>query len=122
MPRGNRHHLPGYVWHITERCHRKQFLLKFARDRRSWVRWPFEARKRFGLCVLNYQVTSNHVHLLVRDRGAGEIERSMQLIASCTGQRTTVANIGAVPSGKTATTRPPSIPTSTWRAVSSTST
>lgn len=38
------------------------------------------------LCVLNYQVTSNHVHLLIRDRGAGEIERSMQLIASCTGQ------------------------------------
>jgi hypothetical protein len=35
-----------------------------------------EARKRFGLCVLNYQVTCNHVHLLVRDRGAGEIERS----------------------------------------------
>jgi putative transposase len=26
------------------------------------------------------------VHLLVRDRGTGEIERSMQLIASCTGQ------------------------------------
>lgn len=48
MPRGNRHHLPGYVWHITERCHRKQFLLKFARDRRSWIRWLFEARKRFG--------------------------------------------------------------------------
>ena len=86
MPRGNRHRLAGYVWHITERCHRKQFLPKFARDRRNWIRWLYEARKRFGLCVLNYQVTSNHVHLLVRDRGAREIESSMQLIASCTGQ------------------------------------
>ena len=46
----------------------------------------YEARKRFGFSVLNYQVTSNHVRLLVRDRGTGEIERSMQLIASCTGQ------------------------------------
>jgi putative transposase len=35
---------------------------------------------------LSYQVTSNHVHLLVQDRGTGEIERSMQLIAGCTGQ------------------------------------
>jgi putative transposase len=86
MPRGNRHHVDGYVWHITERCHRQQFLLKFARDRRDWVRWLYEARKRFGLSVLNYQVTCNHVHLLVWDRGRGEIARSMQLIAGCTGR------------------------------------
>jgi putative transposase len=26
-------------------------------------------------------VTSNHIHLFVRDRGKGEIARSMQLIA-----------------------------------------
>jgi putative transposase len=48
MPRGNRHRLAGYVWHITERCHRRQFLLKFARDRRNWIRWLYEARKRFA--------------------------------------------------------------------------
>ena len=58
MPRGNRHRLPGYVWHVTERCHRRQVLLKFARDRRAWVAWLYEARKRFGLCVLNYQAES----------------------------------------------------------------
>ena len=45
-----------------------------------------EARKRYGLCVLNYIVTSNHVHLLVRDRGGGEIARSMQLVAGRTAQ------------------------------------
>jgi hypothetical protein len=28
-----------------------------------------EARKRLGLCVLNYVVTSNHIHLLVREGG-----------------------------------------------------
>ena len=46
----------------------------------------FEAKKRFGLCVLNYIVTSNHIHLLVRDRGKGEIAQCMQLIAGRTGQ------------------------------------
>ena len=34
MPRANRHFLPGYVWHITHRCHKKEFLLKFARANR----------------------------------------------------------------------------------------
>lgn len=48
--------------------------------------WLYEARKRYGLCVLNYQVTSNHVHLVVRDCGKGEIERAMQLIEGQTGQ------------------------------------
>ena len=31
MPRANRHFLPGYVRHITHRCHKKEFPLKFAR-------------------------------------------------------------------------------------------
>jgi len=52
MPRANRHFLPGHVWHITHRCHEKNFLLKFARDRRRYLRWVFEAKKRFGLSVL----------------------------------------------------------------------
>jgi putative transposase len=81
MPRANRYFLPGHIWHITHRCHQKQFLLKFARDRRRYLYWVFEARKRFGLCVLDYMVTSNHVHLLVKDTGEDAIAQSMQLIA-----------------------------------------
>jgi REP-associated tyrosine transposase len=59
MPRANRHFFPGYGWHITHRCHRKIFLLKFARDRQRYLRWVFEAKKRFGLSVLNHIVTCN---------------------------------------------------------------
>ena len=54
MPRAKRHFLPGYVRHITHRCHRKSFLLKFARDRRAYLRWVVEARKGFGISVLDY--------------------------------------------------------------------
>ena len=86
MPHANRHFLPGHVWHLTHRCHHKTFLLKFARDRRRYLRWVFEARKRFGLSVLNYMVTSNHVHLLVKDTGRHVIAQSMQLIAGRTAQ------------------------------------
>jgi REP-associated tyrosine transposase len=86
MPRANRYRQVGHVWHLTQRCHRRQFLLKFARDRRAWIRWLYEARTRYGLSVLNYQVTSNHVHLLVVDRDRGEIAPSLQLIAACVGR------------------------------------
>jgi putative transposase len=87
MPRASRHYIPGYVWHITHRCHKKEFLLKFARDRSRYLRWLFEAKKRYGLRVLNYMVTSNHIHLLVRDIGEREvIPNSIQLIAGRTGQ------------------------------------
>jgi putative transposase len=87
MPRANRHFLPGLVWHITHRCHRREFLLKFARDRSAYLRWLFEARKRFGLCVLNYMITANHVHLLILDRGDDVIARSLQLAAGRSAQQ-----------------------------------
>jgi len=86
MPRAHRHVIPGQFWHLTHRCHKKQWLLKFAKDRQRWLYWLCCARERYGLCVLNYVVTSNHVHLLVKDRGEGEIWRSMQLIAGRTAQ------------------------------------
>jgi putative transposase len=87
MPRASRHFLPGYVWHITHRCHKKEFLLKFRRDRHRWLQWLFEAKKRYGLSVLNYTVTSNHVHLIVKgDRDRETIPKSIQLIAGRTGQ------------------------------------
>lgn len=86
MPRANRYFLPGHVWHITHRCHQQQFLLKFARDRQRYLYWLFEAKKRYGLCVFDYIVTSNHIHLLVKDTGENVIAQSMQLIAGRTAQ------------------------------------
>jgi putative transposase len=75
------------VWHLTHRCHDRAFLLKFIRDRRRWHHWLFEARKRYGVSVLNYVATSNHIHLLVYAEGDRmTIPRSMQLIAGCVAQ------------------------------------
>jgi len=87
MPRANRYFVSGYVWHITHRCHKQEFLLKFVRDRKKWIHWLFEAKKRFGLTVLNYTVTSNHIHLLIRDTGKDVIPNSMQLIAGKVAQQ-----------------------------------
>lgn len=86
MARANRHHIPGQIWHITHRCHKKEFLLKFSKDRKRWLYWLFEAKKRYGLQILNYIVTSNHVHLLVKDGDEEVIPKSLQLIAGKTAQ------------------------------------
>src|SRR6185295_15199214 len=87
MARAHRHYVPGQVWHITHRCHERAFLFRFARDRHRYLRWLFQARKRFGLSVLNYVVTSNHVHLLVQDTDEGVLARSMQLAAGSTARQ-----------------------------------
>ncbi len=87
MPRANRHYLPGHVWHITHRCHKGEFLLQFSKDRRQWMKWLFDARKRYGIKILNYAVTCNHTHLLVVDEvGCEVIPNSIQLVAGRTGQ------------------------------------
>jgi putative transposase len=86
VPRRVRHVADGHVWHITHRCHDQAFLLRFARDRQAWQHWLREARLRYDLCVLNFIVTCNHIHLLVRDRGDNAIASSMQLIAGATAQ------------------------------------
>jgi putative transposase len=110
MPRANRHFLHGYVWHITHQCRegssnrskgshrsiaalRSRGLIELSAlqlfrscDRHSYLRWLLEAKKRFGLSVLDYIVTCNHVHLLIRDTGPNVVANSMQLIAGRTGQ------------------------------------
>ena len=87
MPRANRYYISGHAWHLTHRCHKREYLLKFARDRQVWIHWLFEAKKRYGLTILNYTVTSNHIHLLVYDQNGGDtIPKSIQLIAGRTAQ------------------------------------
>lgn len=92
MPRANRYFVPGHVWHITHRCHRREFLLDKAVDRQRWLHWLRIATARYGLCVLNYIATRNHIHLLVRDRGRHEIVAGMRLAAARVAQEYNIRN------------------------------
>ncbi|MFH1982459.1 MAG: transposase [Pseudomonadota bacterium] len=88
MARASRHFIPGYIWHLTHRCHKREYLLKFGRDQSRWMELLFEAKKRFGLSILNFTVTSNHIHLIVSDnRGIDVIPKAMHMIAGRTGIR-----------------------------------
>ena len=87
MARAKRHYVPDQIWHITQRCHKREFLLKFKRDRYRWIQWLFEAKRRFGLVVLNYVVTSNHIHLIVKDDSKQRIiPQAIGLVAGRTAQ------------------------------------
>ena len=73
MARAKRHYIFGHVWNITHRCHKKDFLLKNAKDRHRWLQWLYEARKRYNLVILDYVVTLNHVYLLVQDANGRKV-------------------------------------------------
>ena len=49
-------------------------------NNRCYLHWIFEAKKRLGLSVLNYMITSNHVHLFIHDTG---LQRKRNLSESC---------------------------------------
>jgi len=87
VPRANRYFMPGCIWHITHRCHKQDFLLKFAQTRQRYIHWLYQARKRFRAEILNYTITSNHIHLVVRNVGGNnDIPSMIQLVAGRTAQ------------------------------------
>jgi len=77
MARAKRHYVPGYVWHITHRCHKREFLLKFPRDRRRWIEWLYQAKKRYSeLSVLKY----NEIQHPRKRKGIIDFDRLMGLL------------------------------------------
>jgi hypothetical protein len=54
MARASRHHIPGQVWHIPHHCHKRDFLLKFAKDHGRWLRWLFD--RRFSRSTLRHHL------------------------------------------------------------------
>jgi putative transposase len=69
----------------------------------------YRAKKRYrGLSVLNYMVTSNHIHLLALDNGGRNvIADSIKLVAGRTGQEYNVRKNGRVHSGRIDIMQPP---------------
>ncbi|MBD3375179.1 hypothetical protein GF406_09100 [candidate division KSB1 bacterium] len=86
MPRANRHFLPGYIWHITHRCHNRDFLFKHRIDRHRWIQELGEAKRRYKLRILNYIATSNHIHLLVFNPDETAVPLAMQRAAGQTAE------------------------------------
>ena len=82
MVRANRLRVAGGVFHLTHRCHNGAYLLKFARDRDAYRAKVREHLRQFDISVLDYCVTSNHVHLLVDALERLEVSGFMREVAS----------------------------------------
>ena len=80
MPRANRYFVPGKFYHLTHRCHDRQFLFKFVRDRNQYRQLLWSSLRQFPVSVLAYCITSNHTHLLARSESDVAISQWMQNI------------------------------------------
>jgi len=56
MPRANRYILPGHIYHITHRCHDRQFLFKFAKDRNGYRQRLIQTTREEAVSLLNYAI------------------------------------------------------------------
>ncbi len=71
----------GGLFHLTQRCHNRAFLLKFARDRNAYRAKLREQLQKHQLWLLDYCLTCNHVHLLVDVQDRAELSAWMQGVA-----------------------------------------
>lgn len=78
MPRGNRYHVPGHTYHLTHRCHDREWLFRFACDRDRYRMMLWESLEDAKAWLLAYCITSNHVHLLARAESSEGIACWMQ--------------------------------------------
>ncbi len=74
MPRANRYFVPGNLYHLTHRCHYREFLFRFARDRnacrQAWSnpQTPSARAERRARDVPNqwFEAVNRHAELLLR--------------------------------------------------------
>jgi putative transposase len=70
--------LPGYVYHLTQRCHDRKTLLKRVRARDEYRKRLRNILKGSGVSLVSYCLTSNHVHLAASAEEPDRISRFMQ--------------------------------------------
>lgn len=80
MPRRARNFVDGGIYHITHRCHNREFLFKFVKYRNIYIEQLYETSSRFAVDILDYVVTSNHVHLLLTAKKCNDISQALQYL------------------------------------------
>jgi REP-associated tyrosine transposase len=86
MPRMRRKILPGRSYHITHRCYNREFRFQRAIERDNYRMRLFEMSRRYKVKVLDYMITSNHVHLLIWADTSSEISEAMRFLQGAAAQ------------------------------------
>lgn len=87
MPRSSNYLLPGYTYHLTQRCHGREYLLRFAKDRDTCLEWLREGMSRYQVPVYGYCITSNHIHVLAHADDEAAVSGFMHLLTGATAKR-----------------------------------
>ena len=67
-------------YHITHRCQERRFLLRFQLDRDNYQKRLYNASRHFKVSILNYIITSNHIHILLYSVHAKHISDFMHYL------------------------------------------
>ena len=67
-------------YHATHRCQERRFFLKFDIDRNNYVKRLREMKNKFSVDVLDFIVTSNHIHLLLWSSKAKHVSAAMHFL------------------------------------------
>lgn len=86
MPRASNYLLEGYTYHLTQRCHGREFLLKAGQDRDAYRAWLREGVLRFKVPVYGFCVTRNHVHVVVHAVDREAVASLMHLASGATAK------------------------------------
>ncbi len=78
--------LKGCCYHIVQRCHERRFLFRFSRDRNNYLSRLWQLRQKYRVVLLDYILTSNHVHLLIWAKNPAEISESMRFLQGASAQ------------------------------------
>jgi putative transposase len=87
MSRRKRNWLDRSCYHITHRCLDRKYFFEHALTRDTYLKELREMTARFNVDILNYMITSNHVHILVYAGKGMEIEKGMQYLQGRMAQR-----------------------------------
>jgi putative transposase len=78
MPRANRYIQPGHIYHLTHRCHDRNFLLRCRLDRIEYCSRLRDAAHKHRISLFDFCITCNHIHLLCMCDRIGDLSRFMQ--------------------------------------------
>ena len=86
MPRRPRNWINDSCYHITHRCNNKMFLFKYDKYKKFYKRQLFKMKSHYKIDILDYIITSNHVHLLVKIKNSTEISEGLRFLHGRMGQ------------------------------------
>ncbi len=76
----------GRSYHVTQRCHGRAFLLGKDVDRRAYLNLLWSGKQTWPVSLLAYNLTSNHVHLLVSAEELGALSGFMAHVSGAMGR------------------------------------